>query len=60
MDAHLEEVPGRAATGVPVSREQRYFSAAAEGEAPAQTFAMDLRSLRQVFLRGEAPGCPLR
>lgn len=60
MDTNTEEVSGRIAFGVPVSRESRYFSAATKGEVSAQAIAMDLRPMRQVLLRGETSGCPLR
>lgn len=60
MDANIEEISGRIAFGVPVSREPGYFSAATESEAPAQAVAMDLRPVRQVLLRREASGRPLR
>lgn len=60
MDANTEEVSGRIAFGMPVPREPGYLPAAAESEAPAQAVAMDLRPVRQVLLRREASGRPLR
>lgn len=60
MDANTEEVSGRIAIGMPFSRESRYLSATTKGEASAQAITMDLRPLRQVLLRRETSGRPLR
>lgn len=60
MDANIEEVSGRIAIGMSVSRESRYLSTATKGKASAQTLAMDLRPLRQIFLRRKTLGCPFR
>jgi len=60
MDTYTEEVSGGIAVGMPVSRESRYFSATTKGEASTQTITMDLRPLRQVLLRRETSGRPLR
>lgn len=60
MDANIEEVSGRITIGMPVPRESGYLSATTKGEASTQTITMDLRPLRQVFLRRETSRRPLR
>lgn len=60
MDANSEETSSGIAAGVPVPRKSGHFSTPAKGETSAQTIAMDLRPVRQILLRGETLGCPLR
>ena len=60
MDANTEEISGRITIGMPVPRESRYFSTTAKGKASTQAITMDLRPLRQILLRRETFGRPLR
>ena len=60
MDANPEETSSGIVAGVSVPRKSGHFSAPAKGETSAQAIAMDLRPVRQILLRGETLGCPLR
>lgn len=60
MDANTEEISGRITAGMSVPRKSGYLSTAAKSEASTQTVAMDMWSLRQIFLRRETSRRSLR
>lgn len=54
MASCVGEISGQITTGVSIPPRERHIRATARRQTTTPSFAMDLRFLRQVILRGEA------
>lgn len=60
VDANLGQIPRQTATRMSLPPTTGHIRTTTEGETPTPTLPMDLRPLRQVFLRGKVPRHALR
>lgn len=60
MAPSLRKISGKTSTRMSVPPSSRHFRATARGQTSTPLFTVDMCFLRQILLRGAAPGLPLR